>query len=128
MRLNDVAANALAPAIASVRRRAIISIVILVGAIGAIVELTIAATLALEPQMGLVGARLIVAAIYAFLILMAVLIFVISERRASPAAATSAPLRTAQLAENQGRVTLIAEAVFLGYSLARRARREFEDR
>src|SRR5713226_4804153 len=126
MGLGDAAAGAIRPAAAQLRRRAILALIFVIAAVAILVELTVAATIALEPQVGLVAARLVVAGFYVFVLLIAILVFYMMER---PAVSRFGPtVQSEPLAQNQGRLALIAEALFLGYALARRARNGMEER
>lgn len=83
-------------------------------AILVLAEIIPAARLALTPSAGPLGARLILAALFALAIAAAVAWIVVAERREAAArAAGDAPFGGGE------KVTAIAEAINLGYNLAR---------
>ncbi len=129
MRLNDIVASAfdgaftkLNGATTRLRRNAILYSLCAFCALAAVVFAASASVLALEPHVGVVYARLILAGAFAFMVLGIVFALRLSSRPA--AAAPQMPLqaqaqttqRTAQFAQ----LAMIVEAVLLGYSMARR--------
>lgn len=110
MRLADLPGLLLADTLRKLRRRVIAGVVILIAAIIAVAECLSAARLALEPHVGPVGARLILAG--AFLAVIAGTAYWVSRPTAAAGAAKDR-------LNSDERVTIIAEAISLGYSLAR---------
>jgi hypothetical protein len=129
MRLPDIVTVALNGAAAKLKRDAIAIAIMAVGAIGVLIMLTGASVLWLEPQVGMVYARLIVAAFFALMVVAAIVwMHVVRARaqaistpplRATGAAGPDPVQRQAQFAQ----IAMIIEAVLLGYSLSRRSDR-----
>ena len=129
MRLPDIVTVALNGAAAKLKRDAIAIAIMAVGAVGALIMLTGASVLWLEPQVGVVYARLIVAAFFALMVVAAIVWMQMARARAraistpplrATAAAGADPVqRQAQFAQ----IAMIIEAVLLGYSLSRRSDR-----
>jgi hypothetical protein len=130
MRLQDIVGMAFNGAAAKLRRDAILYGLCAVCALAAIVMATSASVLALEPKVGTVYARLIVAGVFALGAIMALLIL----RQARPAVRfdaqarvqgldaridATASTRNAQFAQ----IAMIVEALLLGWSLSRRSDR-----
>jgi hypothetical protein len=131
MRLNDMVANAfggvaakLTGATAKLKRNAILYAVCAVCAVAMLVLAVSASLLALEPYVGVVYARLILAGAFALVLISIILAIWLTGRPAvaAPAAQmnlhgqSQATQRSAQFAQ----LAMIVEAVMLGYSLARR--------
>ena len=133
MRLNDIVASAfdgasakLSGATVKLRRNAILYSLCAFCAVGAVVFAASASVLALEPHVGVVYARLILAGVFAFVVLAIAFALWLSSRPVTAAApqmplhaqaqATQTAQRTAQFAQ----LAMIVEAVLLGYSMARR--------
>jgi hypothetical protein len=108
MRLADLPGLLIADTVRKLRRRLIAGVVILIAAIIAVAECLSAARLALEPHVGSVGARLILAGV--FLAVIAGTAYWVSRPTAAAAK---------DRLNSDERVTIIAEAISLGYSLAR---------
>jgi hypothetical protein len=128
MRLRDIATVALNGAAAKLKRDAIAVAIMAIGAIGALIMLTGASVLWLEPQVGTVYARLIVGAFFALMVVAAVVWMQLARSRAQAAAAP--PLRAGaagpeslQRQAQFAQIAMIIEAVMLGYSLSRRSDR-----
>ena len=130
MRLNDIVASALSgasaklnEATAKLRRNAILYSMAAFCALAAIVFATSASVLALEPLVGVVYARLILAGLFA-LVVAAIVLTLKFSRRASPVPTAQMPLhaeaQTAQRSTQFAQLAMIVEAVVLGYSMARR--------
>ena len=129
MRLPDIVTVALNGAAAKLKRDAVLIAIMAAGAVGALIMLTGASVLWLEPQVGMVYARLIVAAFFALMVVAAIVWMQMARSRAhaigapplsASAAAGSDPVqRQAQFAQ----IAMIIEAVLLGYSLSRRSDR-----
>ena len=130
MRLNDIVASAfdgaftkLNGATARLRRNAILYSLCAFCAVAAVVFAASASVLALEPHVGVVYARLILAGAFAFMVLGIVFALWLSSQ---PAAATApqmplhAQAQTAQRTAQFAQLAMIVEAVLLGYSMARR--------
>jgi hypothetical protein len=129
MRLPDIVTVALNGAAAKIKRDVIAVAIMAVGAVGALIMLTGASVLWLEPQVGMVYARLIVAAFFALMVVAAIVWMQTARTRARAigapplrASAASGPdpvHKQAQFAQ----IAMIIEAVLLGYSLSRRSDR-----
>jgi hypothetical protein len=113
MRLADIPARLIEETLRKWRRRAIAIVVIVVCALVAVIEGLAAARLALESVFGPVGGRLVLVGI--FVAILAVTAFVLS--RIEIAAEKPAPGEEPFTREE--RVSLIAEAINLGYMVAR---------
>jgi hypothetical protein len=138
MRLNDIVAAAFSgatakfgDAAAKLRRNAILYAICAVCAVTAIVFAASASLIALEPAVGVVYARLILAGAFAFVAAAAVLILWVLNRspavprdplraqvhaQVNPQLNAQAAQRSAQFAQ----LAMIVEAVLLGYSMARK--------
>jgi type VI protein secretion system component VasK len=130
MRLQDIVGTAFNGATAKLRRDAMLyGLCGLCGLVVIIMAIS-ASVLALEPQVGAIYARLIVAAVFVLIAIVALLIM----RQARPAVRfdaqarvqgldaridASASARNAQFAQ----IAMIVEAVLLGWSLSRRSDR-----
>ena len=130
MRLNDIVASALSgataklnEATAKLRRNAILYSLAAFCAVAAIVFATSASVLALEPHVGVVYARLILAGVFA-LVVAAIVLALRLPRRPAPVTAAQMPLhadaQTAQRSTQFAQLAMIVEALLLGYSMARR--------
>jgi hypothetical protein len=129
MRLNDIAASAfggaaakLAGATAKLKRNAILCALCAVWAVAMLV-LAVSASLALEPYVGVVYARLILAGAFAVVLMAIVLAIWLTGQPAAvtPAAQMNLHGQTqAQCSAQFAQLAMIVEAVMLGYSLARR--------
>jgi hypothetical protein len=130
MRLNDIVASAfdgaaakLNGATAKLRRNAILYSLCAFCAVAAVVFAASASVLALEPHVGVVYARLILAGAFAFVVLAIVLaLWLASRQKTAPPAPASlhAQAQTAQRSAQFAQLAMIVEAVLLGYSMARR--------
>lgn len=131
MRLNDVVASALDGAVAKLggvtarlRRSAILYTVCAFCTLAAVILAASAALLALEPHVGVVYARLILAGFFASIVLVIVFALWLGTRqRTAPAVAPAslqAQAQTAQRTAQFAQLAMIVEAVMLGYSLARK--------
>ena len=109
MRLSDLPGLLLQEIVGTWRRRIIAGGIIVVCAIGVIIEGFSAARHAFEQSVGPVGARLILAGIFLVAIAATLVWLRMAEGRKSQAAAS---------AKNDERTVLIAEALSLGYTLA----------
>lgn len=136
MRLNDMVATAFSGAAAKVagatgklKRNAILYAVCAFCGIAAVIYAASASVLALEPEVGAVYARLILAGIFA-LVVVAIMLGLRLGRPSASAAAARMPLhadahaearaKTAQRSAQFAQLAMIVEAVMLGYSMARR--------
>ncbi len=121
--LMSAATAGVSDAVARVKRDAIAYAICGVCAIVAVAMAIWASILALEPEVGAVGARLIVAGAFLIVALAAVLIVRRPVRRAPPAS-SAAPLGlNAGVSRTQfAQIAMIVEAVMLGYSLSKRGR------
>jgi hypothetical protein len=123
MQIKDIVASAFNGIGARVRRDVILYVVCAVGAVAAIGFAASASVLALEPHVGEIYARLILAGVFALVVVAGALALRFAGQ---PAAAARAQLnlhaqvngsqRSAQFAQ----LAMIVEAVLLGYSMARR--------
>ncbi len=115
MRLNQLTGFAFGKIFGQLRRRAIGAALLGLFALVALYHFTVAGSLALETQYGLLYARLIVAGVYAFAALTTFVI--LWATRAKPideeTAGALGSSRSMQFA-------MLAEAVALGYALARK--------
>ncbi len=121
--LMSAATAGVSGAVARVKRDAIAYAICGVCAIVAVSMVIWASILALEPEVGAVGARLIVGGAFLAVAMAAVLIARRPVRRAPPAS-SAAPLGLhAGASRTQfAQIAMIAEAVMLGYSLSKRRR------
>jgi hypothetical protein len=133
MRINDIVASAVGNATAKLggaasklRRTAILYAICAFCAVAAIVFATSATLIALEPAVGTVYARLILAGVFA-LIAAAIVLAVWALNRPRHAPEKPVPLQAqpaqAQAARSSAQfaqLAMIVEAVMLGYSMARK--------
>jgi hypothetical protein len=126
MRLNDIVASAVSGATSKVTaatskliRNAVLYLLGAFCAVAAIILAATACVLALEPHVGSVYARLILAGAFA-LVVIVIMLTLWSAGRPAKAPGVQMPLhpqaQTAQFAQ----LAMIVEAVLLGYSMARR--------
>ena len=132
MRLSDIAASAfggatakLGEATAKLKRNVILYTLCGICALAAVIYAASASILALEPLVGAVYARLIMAGLFALVVLAIVLVLWLGGERPAPApAAAKIPLQAqaqaAQRSAQFAQLAMIVEAVLLGYSMARR--------
>ena len=132
MRLTDIMSMALSGAgvqlhgiTARLRRDAIAYGICAVCALAAIAMATSASILALEPLVGVVYARLIVAGVFVLIALITLLALRLAQPRRVAAAATPLGARAepTQRSAQFAQIAMIVEAVMLGYSLSRRSDR-----
>jgi hypothetical protein len=136
MRFNDMMATAfsgvaakVADATGKLKRNAILYAVCVFCGIAAIIYAASASVLALEPEVGAVYARLILAGTFA-LVVVAIMLGLWLARPSTPRAGPRMPLQAethadvrmqaAQRSAQFAQVAMIIEAVMLGYSMARR--------
>jgi hypothetical protein len=117
MRLDQIAATTFNHLLGRLMRRAVAAAIMVLFALVAIYQFTVAGTIALEIQHGALNAHLIVAGIYVALALLAFAAF--WTMRAKPAADGMPAL--SQPREMQ--LIMLIEAVMLGYALARKGDR-----
>jgi hypothetical protein len=130
MRLNDIVASAFDGAAAKLngatvklRRNAILYSIGALCAVAAVVFAASASVLALEPHVGVVYARLVLAGVFAFAVFAIVFALWLAGRQSAvPTAPASlhAQAQTAQRSAQFAQLAMIVEAVLLGYSMARR--------
>jgi hypothetical protein len=131
MRLNDIAASVfggavtkLAGATAKLRRNAILYALCAVCAVATLVLAVSASLLALEPYVGVVYARLILAGAFALVLIAIILVLWLTGPPAAAASSAQMNLhgqnQAAQRSAQFAQLAMIVEAVMLGYSLARR--------
>ena len=124
MGLTDRAMMAFNGAATRLRRDAIVYGICAFCAVAAIVIAASASILALEPSVGVIYARLIVAGAFVLIALLALLWLRLLRPR--PAAATplfGASAEPSQRSAQFAQIAMIVEAVMLGYSLSRRSDR-----
>jgi len=94
------------------------------GVVAVIMALS-ASILALEPEVGPVYARLIVAGVFVLIALVAVLVTRRTVQRTKAASARSLPLglHGGTANPNVAQIAMIIEAVMLGYAMSRRSKR-----
>jgi uncharacterized membrane-anchored protein len=117
MRVADLPALLLAGTLRKIRRRAVAYLICAACALGILIEVASAGRLALEYQLGPIGARLAVAAAL-LLVVVATLATVWWLEKPSSRADAPAGADAEQFASDK-RLGLIAEAIYLGYTLAR---------
>ena len=110
MRLADLPGLLIEDTLRKLWRRILAAIVIAVSAIIAVAQSLSAARLALEPYAGLVGARLILAGVF---------LAIIAGTAYWASRPTAAAADAKDKLNSDDRVTIIAEAISLGYGLAR---------
>jgi hypothetical protein len=113
MRLTDIPAALLHEMVRTWTRRLIVGIIVLAFAIAAIIHGIAAARLALEPAVGLVWARVILVVAFLAIIALTLAWIYFAERR------DAARKRERSEPETDQKAAVIAEAVSLGYALAR---------
>ena len=96
------------------RRRVIAGAIVAASLVAAAIEGTSAARHALEPSLGPVGARLVLAGAFVLIGTGAVLTLLWAERRAEQRDAARRPY-----ADGDARAAILAEAISLGYALGR---------
>jgi hypothetical protein len=111
MQLNQIAEGAVGHMFGRLLLRAFFMLAAIVFAITAIAYLTAAGSIALEMQYGLLHARLAVAAIYAAAAIITFAVLWGTRAKPVPGALTS---------KREMQLTMLVEAVALGYSLARK--------
>jgi hypothetical protein len=124
MRLMSIFTSALSGVLARIQRDAISYGLCAICGIAAIILVTSASILALEPSVGVVYARLIVAGVY---VLIAGVTLLRMRRGRSAPSGVATPLGargdSAQRGVQFAQIAMIVEAVMLGYSLSRRSDR-----
>jgi hypothetical protein len=127
MNLSDLVTRAANGAAAKIRRQTVLYGLCALFAVAAMVLATMAAVLALEPHVGFVYARLIVAGAYAVAALIVVLMIRHARTRHQPVMKFEAEARASveppQPAAHFSQIAMIVEAVMLGYALSRRSDR-----
>lgn len=114
MQLDHIAGAAFEHLFGRLLRRALLLCVLALLALIAIYHFTVAGTLALEAQYGMLYARLIIAGIYAALAFIAVIVWWATRAKAAKAGTP------ALAAPREMQIAMLVEAVMLGYSLAAR--------
>lgn len=116
MRIDQVAEAVADQLFGRLLRRALIALAIICSAVVALYYFTIAGTLALETQYGALDARLAIGAIYAAAAIACVIWWLLLGRPATS--------RTPALSNpREMQITMLVEAVMLGYALSRKAPR-----
>jgi hypothetical protein len=115
MNLADLPGMLFAGVLQKWKRRAIVYAICAVCALGILIEFVAIGRILLERALGPIGGRLLVAGILLAVICIALLTLWMLERRAHAARAASVGAGT----ENDPRVAVIAQAINLGYTVAR---------
>jgi hypothetical protein len=97
-------------------RRALLALLVAIFAVVAIYYFTVAGSIALETEYGLLHARLIVGGIYAALAIACAVWWAVQGKSAT----SSAPALSGQ---REMQIAMLVEAVMLGYALARKGTR-----
>jgi hypothetical protein len=118
MALTDIAGVAVKRLIGRLCRRAVAWLLVLVFGLAALYQATVAVTAALEMQLGVVYAHLVIAGIYAA-IAGAVLVFLWTTLRLPAGRKHKRPPASPD-PEHELQMATIVEAMLLGYSLSRR--------
>ena len=116
MRLNDVPEFAINLLFGRLLRRAIGAALLALFALIAVYYFTVAGTLALEAEVSVLNARLIVAAIYTAAALVALIVLWATRTKPLITDETAAALASPRNAQ----MMMLIEAAMLGYSLARK--------
>jgi phosphoglycerol transferase MdoB-like AlkP superfamily enzyme len=117
MRLSHITEFVIHHLFSRLKRRAIGTALLVLFALIAVYQLTIAGTLELEAEYGILYARLIVAAIYLAAALSA-LIVLWATRTMPPIKAQTAD---AQMSQRDMQIAALIEAALLGYAMARKS-------
>ena len=117
MRLSHITEFVIHHLFSRLKRRAIGTALLVLFALIAVYQLTIAGTLELEAEYGILYARLIVAAIYLAAALSA-LIVLWATRTMPPIKAQNAD---AQMSQRDTQIAALIEAALLGYAMARKS-------
>ena len=117
MRLSHITEFVVHHLFSRLKRRAIGTALLVLFALIAVYQLTIAGTLELEAEYGILYARLIVAAIYLAAALSA-LIVLWATRTMPPIKAQNAD---AQMSQRDMQIAVLIEAALLGYAMARKS-------
>ena len=117
MRLSHITEFVVHHLFSRLKRRAIGTALLVLFALTAVYQLTIAGTLELEAEYGILYARLIVAAIYLAAALSA-LIVLWATRTMPPIKAQNAD---AQMSQRDMQIAVLIEAALLGYAMARKS-------
>ena len=122
MQIKDIVASVFNGIGARVRRDVILYVVCAVGAIAAIGFAASASVLALEPHVGEIYARLILAAVFALVVVAGALALRFAGQPAAARAQLNlhAQVNGSQRSAQFAQLAMIVEAVLLGYSMARR--------
>ncbi|HZP74865.1 MAG TPA: hypothetical protein VFB45_01865 [Pseudolabrys sp.] len=120
MRINHIAEMAFEQLFGRLLRRAIGVALVALFALIALYHFTVAGTLALEAQYGLLTARLIVAVIYTLAALVTLLVLWSTRNGKLAGRSNDLGLASTRGAQNT-QLAMLVEAVLIGYSLARRA-------
>ena len=117
MRLSDVSEIAVSLLFGRLLRRALGAALLVLFSLIAVYHFTIAGTLALDAEVGVLYARLIVAAIYTAAAL--IVLIVLWATRTKPA--ISGQTADALMSPRNAQVAMLVEAAMLGYALARKS-------
>jgi hypothetical protein len=117
MRIDQIASIALSQIFKRILVRAVLAAVLALFALIAVYHFTVAGTLALEAQFGLLYARLIIAGIYAAFATATFLTLWLTRAKLPPSgkAALDAP--------REAQIVMLIEAAMVGYSMARKGER-----
>jgi len=117
MRVDQIVAMAANHFVARLLRRVIAAVALLIFAVIAVYQFTIAGMIALDGQVGVLNTRLIVGGIYAALAVAALI--ALWALRGKPASSATPALNNPR----ELQLVMLVEAVMLGYSLARKRER-----
>jgi len=120
MQLSEITGAAFSIVFGRLLRRAVAAVAFLLFALVALYYLTTAGLVALETSYGILYARLIVGAVYAVAAAFPLVVLVVNRPKSSIVAPTSDD----QISPRNLQITMLVEAVMLGYMLANKARRE----
>jgi hypothetical protein len=114
MHLSEIAGSALSALMGRLVRTVIAALALLLFGLIALYYLTTAGLVALETSYGVVYARLIVGAVYAVAAAIPFVFLMVNR----PKAAIAAPTGDGQMSPRNAQITMLVEAVMLGYMLA----------
>jgi hypothetical protein len=114
MQISEIAGSALSALMGRLVRAVIAALALLLFGLIALYYLTTAGLVALEASYGIVYARLIVGAIYAVAAAIPLVILMVNRSRPAVAVQTG----EGQMSPRNARITMLVEAVMLGYMLA----------
>ncbi len=117
MQLSEITGAAFTAIFGRLLRRAIAAVVFLLFGLIALYYLTTAGLVALEASYGILYARLIAGAVYAVAAAVPLVVLVVGRSKTS----IGAPAGDGQVSPRNLQITMLVEAVMLGYMLANKA-------